>query len=1334
METPEIFEFKVKSDLLGGIDPLIFAKDSYSLSGSERLERSPSPVGSADNWMLQQSANWFNPDPLLTHQSPLFPSSSSQLTSFSAHINIDPILGISPDQPLVGGNPDFNQPLVGSNPDFSIKTSGTFTMNGSGDLDGNPLDSTDDALVYAAFGFTINGNPTLPVQRDAKGNIIKDSSGKPILVDNAITVAPGYTVSNGPSNKYAGLNPPTVIANETFEIPAYNTIKTDTLASRIPTGTPETIFDASRNPLNNLKDWQTKFPNTGTPTQPRVIRVINGSLNVPHDADLSNTIIIVERGDINFNGSNHDFTNSVLIANSGNINLDKVNANNLAILASGSININGGANFSGNQNLIATGNGNVTFNGSTKTTNSSDQVQVIAKGNITYNGSSSTRGSFESTGTFTYNGSSYLYGSIEALGNITFNGNATVIGASIGNTLNQAPTNLLLNPNTIAENVFINTVVGSFTTVDPNSNDSHSYQLVTGLGDTDNNTFQIVNNQLQIKLSPDFEAKNNYSIRVRTTDQGGLSLEKNLLVQITNINEAPTNLTLSPNIVEENRPIGTVVGTFNATDPDLGDLASYTLVSGTGDTDNAAFQIVGNQLRLNLTPDFETKDGYSIRVRTTDQGGLSLEKNLFVQITNINEAPIDIALSQSTIAENTPITTAIAKLSTLDPDLGDSHTYQLVAGTGNLDNAAFTIAGDRLYLRQAADFETQNSYSIRVRSTDLGGLFSEKILTIGVSDVNEAPTSVRLSQNTVVENSPIGTVVGTLTSQDPDIGDRHTYSLISGTGDSDNSAFEIAGDKLQLKVSPDFETQSSYKIRVRTTDLGGLSLEKELTVAVTDVPDLTLRENSNFNTAHTLNLEIPQTPSLLSFKIDALNFDVTDKNRINDAFEVALVDARGKSLVHTIGTNRDAFFNLTEGENAALAAGVTYSNGTITLNLTGLTATPDARLIFRLVNDDSDTATTVRITNLAVTAAPAGTQPVISTIAPQDNTPRSTTTPNWLQLTDVSTSIAPEYGKTSFNLDSRLLYVDAKLKNLGSYGTDGTLYAVINHLSDPTVRVRTPDGFTPEGLPYFRFNSADGKLDPNESSDLRTLVFYNPNQVQFTYDLEVRASVNVAPVITTETITEARVGRSYTYDLDATDANRDTLTYKLLAAPSGLKIDAETGIVTWTPLVSDLGNHSLILEVADGRGGVDRQEYLLNVLESIPNRPPLFTSTPIVSANINRPYRYRATATDLDGDELLYSLVSAPLGMQVDSETGLVSWTPTGSQLGTYDVRLNVADGLGGVAQQKFQVQTLMEVGNTQPQIISQPITQFGLLPSGGGSSTTINATIRDFIPSCLHM
>jgi hypothetical protein len=143
-----------------------------------------------------------------------------------------------------------------SAPNFAIRTEGTFTMNGAGDLDGDTLNLSDDAFVYAAKGFTINGNLTLSVQRDAAGNIIKDASGKTILLPNAVTVSPGYTVANGPSNKFAGFNPPAIIHFRAIEIPSFTDLRNQALSDRISTGTPELVFDARQNTLNTAADWK----------------------------------------------------------------------------------------------------------------------------------------------------------------------------------------------------------------------------------------------------------------------------------------------------------------------------------------------------------------------------------------------------------------------------------------------------------------------------------------------------------------------------------------------------------------------------------------------------------------------------------------------------------------------------------------------------------------------------------------------------------------------------------------------------------------------------------------------------------------------------------------------------------------------------------------------------------------------------------------------------------------------------------------------------------------------------------------------------------------------
>jgi hypothetical protein len=308
-------------------------------------------------------------------------------------------------------------------------------------------------------------------------------------------------------------------------------------------------------------------------------------------------------------------------------------------------------------------------------------------------------------------------------------------------------------------------------------------------------------------------------------------------VTVTCLNDAPTDITLSNNTVAENSASGTAVGDFTTTDPDDSDTHTYTLVAGSGSTDNASFQIVGNQLQTAASLNFETKSSYSIRVRSTDSGSgnLNVEEEFTITLTNVNEAPTDIALSNTSVGENMPSGTVVGDLSTTDPDASDTHTYTLVAGSGSTDNASFQIVGNQLQTAAVFNYETKNSYSVRIRSTDSGSLNVEEEFTITIVNNNEAPTDIALSNASVAENSASGTVVGDLTTTDPDAGDTHTYSLVAGSGSTDNASFQIVGSQLQTAASFDFETKNSYSIRIRSTDSGGLSVEEEFTIAVTDV-------------------------------------------------------------------------------------------------------------------------------------------------------------------------------------------------------------------------------------------------------------------------------------------------------------------------------------------------------------------------------------------------------------------------------------------------------------------------------------------------------------------
>ncbi|GEM45569.1 ExeM/NucH family extracellular endonuclease [Deinococcus cellulosilyticus] len=313
-------------------------------------------------------------------------------------------------------------------------------------------------------------------------------------------------------------------------------------------------------------------------------------------------------------------------------------------------------------------------------------------------------------------------------------------------------------------------------------------------------------------------------------------------------NSAPVNLVLSNNTLAENAGSNATVGTLSAQDPDAGDTLTYTLVAGTGDTDNALFTISGTTLQMLASADFENRSSYSVRVRAADQHGAEVEQAFTITITDVNEntAPTDITLSNSSVAENS---TPTLTFSTVDSDSGDTFTYSLVSGTGSTDNGLFSLtSAGALTFNSAPNFEVKDTYSLRVQSTDSGNATVQKAFTIQITDVNEAPSALFLTGNTVDENQPSGTTVGNFSNNDVDAGETFSYSLVSGTGSTDNSSFSITGNQLKTAASFDFETKSSYSVRVRVTDGQNHTFEQAFTITVNDVTETAMPSQGALST------------------------------------------------------------------------------------------------------------------------------------------------------------------------------------------------------------------------------------------------------------------------------------------------------------------------------------------------------------------------------------------------------------------------------------------------------------------------------------------------------
>jgi Ca2+-binding RTX toxin-like protein len=383
---------------------------------------------------------------------------------------------------------------------------------------------------------------------------------------------------------------------------------------------------------------------------------------------------------------------------------------------------------------------------------------------------------------------------------------------------NQAPTDIALSNASVAENTAAGTLVGVLSATDPDAGDSASYTLLDNAG----GRVAISGSNLVVAGALNYETATSHAVTVRVTDSAGHTFDEVLTVNVSNVNETPTDITLSGASVAENSAAGTVVGALSSIDPDALDGATYSLIDDAG----GRFAISGGNLVVAGALNFEAAASHQVTVRVTDTAGSTYDEVFTIGVTNVNEAPTDIALLGTSVAEDSAAGTVVGALSSTDPDAGDSASYNLIDNAGG----RFAISGGNLVVAGALNFEDATSHQVTVRVTDGDGSTHDEIFTIGVTNANEAPTDIVLSNASIVENSAAGAVVGALSAADVDASDSATYSLIDSAG----GRFAISGSNLVVAGSLDYETATSHQVTVLVTDAGGLTYQETVTINVTN--------------------------------------------------------------------------------------------------------------------------------------------------------------------------------------------------------------------------------------------------------------------------------------------------------------------------------------------------------------------------------------------------------------------------------------------------------------------------------------------------------------------
>src|SRR5207302_1417169 len=128
------------------------------------------------------------------------------------------------------------------------------------------------------------------------------------------------------------------------------------------------------------------------------------------------------------------------------------------------------------------------------------------------------------------------------------------------------------------------------------------------------------------------------------------------------------------------------------------------------------------------------------------------------------------------------------------------------------------------------------------------------------------------------------------------------------------------------------------------------------------------------------------------------------------------------------------------------------------------------------------------------------------------------------------------------------------------------------------------------------------------------------------------------------------------------DLPANTLSFGLVSAPTGVLLDANTGVLTWTPTEAQGPSTNLITVRVTDNGAPPlsaTNSFTVVVREvnsapalSLPDALPIYELSALVVTNT-------ASDADLSANTLSFGLVSAPAGVLLDANTGVLTWTPT---------------------------------------------------------------------------
>lgn len=615
--------------------------------------------------------------------------------------------------------------------------------------------------------------------------------------------------------------------------------------------------------------------------------------------------------------------------------------------------------------------------------------------------------------------------------------------------------------------------------------------------------------------------------------------------------------------------------------------------------------------------------------------------SLAVSMTNMRP----VARSDSaTLQEDTPMLIA---LTGIDRNKDDQLTYRIVTGPSH---GRLKGVGANLTYTPDLNYAGSDSFTYKVNDGKVDS--DPATITLSVLPSNDPPTANQQSVTTKVDKSAAITLSG-----DDFDSDTLEFSIVTRPNHGN------------ITSGSDFETSGKLLYTPRAHFTGMDSFSFTVSDGHVDSPPSTVSINITPNRPPMVNLQLV---IVAEDATAAIHLTGSDPDGDDVTYSVVNEPSQGRltgsppDLTYIPNSNFNGKDTFTfKSNDGAADSGLGIVSITVTPSNDPPTANPDS------IITSEDVPVPVVLTGIDLDDDPLTyrivTKPSYGTLSGTE--PNLTFTPN------------PDYNgqdKFTFKVHDGIIESEPVAVSIRVTAVEDVPRAkhIDVELKEDTSQPITLTGTDPEGDPLtFSVVKAPshGRLS-GEAPNLTYTPDTNFSQLDsFSYTVHDGkalskpgiVSISVTPVNDPPTAkddnTTTKEDMPATIDVLANDIEQDDEVLRISNVTQGAhgSVTLNTdGTLTYTPGTEFHGDDQFTYTVIDGGGETDTA--IVKVVVAEVDDPPSITSKPVTTAMVNVPYTYDVAAADPDGtDELMYSLTAQPLGMTIDSSTGLIKWVPT---------------------------------------------------------------------------